>query len=296
MLLIALLGAYAASGECAARNAGNASGRSPMGTTLQCAARNAGNASGRSPMGTTPQCAARNGVNASGRSPMGTTLQSAARASAPEHRMPAESPRAARIGIPEGSRPARSFQYGVEQTLVFSVFQRHEQTRVSYAMPFSVLPAGLESPSQTEVAFVAMSAAGGSRSADFKTPVASARIVSRSALAAQLVAEVNAERAQRGLTRLSEDSDLTAAARIRAREIASVFSHTRPDGSSCFTVSEKAYGENIARGHGSVDRVMAAWMSSAGHRANILRASYGSIGVCCLQIDGVYCWVQLFGK
>lgn len=256
MLLIALLGAYAASGECAARNAGNASGCSPM----------------------------------------GAAPQSAARASAPEHRMPAESPRAARNGIPEGSRPARCFQHGAEQTSVFSAFRRQEQTEVSYVLPFSALPAGSESPLQTEVAFVAMSASGGSRSADFKTPVASARIVSRSALAAQLVAEVNAERAQRGLTRLSEDSDLSAAARIRAREIASVFSHTRPDGSSCFTVSEKAYGENIARGHGSVDRVMAAWMSSAGHRANILRASYGSIGVCCLQIDGVYCWVQLFGK
>ena len=117
-----------------------------------------------------------------------------------------------------------------------------------------------------------------------------------SALAAQLVAEVNAERAQRGLTLLSEDSDLTAAACTRAREIASVFSHTRPDGSSCFTVSEKAYGENIAKGYGTVDKVMAAWISSEGHRANILRASYGSIGVCCLQIDGVYYWVQLFGK
>ena len=101
---------------------------------------------------------------------------------------------------------------------------------------------------------------------------------------------------QRGLTRLSEDSDLSAAACTRAREIASVFSHTRPDGSSCFTVSEKAYGENIAKGYGTVDKVMAAWISSEGHRANILRASYGSIGVCCLQIDGVYYWVQLFGK
>lgn len=239
MLLIALLGAYAASGECAARNAGNASGHSPMGTAPQSAAR---------------------------------------------------------IGIPEGRRPARRFQHGAEQTSVFSVFRRQEQTKVSYAMPFSALPASSESPLQTEVAFVAMSASGGSRSADFKTPVASVRIVSRSALAAQVIAEVNAERAQRGLTLLSEDSDLTAAACIRAREIASVFSHTRPDGSSCFTVSEKAYGENIAKGYGTVDKVMAAWMSSEGHRANILRASYGSIGVCCLQIDGVYYWVQFFGK
>ena len=119
---------------------------------------------------------------------------------------------------------------------------------------------------------------------------------SQSGMAAQVIAEVNAERAQRGLTLLSEDSDLTAAACTRAREITSVFSHTRPDGSSCFTVSEKAYGENIAKGYSTVDKVMAAWMSSEGHRANILRASYGSIGVCCLQIDGVYYWVQLFGK
>lgn len=119
---------------------------------------------------------------------------------------------------------------------------------------------------------------------------------SQSGMAAQVIAEVNAERAQRGLTLLSEDSNLTAAACTRAREIASVFSHTRPDGSSCFTVSEKAYGENIAKGYSTVDKIMAAWMSSEGHRANILRASYGSIGVCCLQIDGVYYWVQLFGK
>lgn len=128
------------------------------------------------------------------------------------------------------------------------------------------------------------------------TPTATVPSASQSGLAAQVIAEVNAERAQRGLTLLSEDSDLTAAACIRAREIASVFSHTRPDGSSCFTVSEKAYGENIAKGYGTVDKVMAAWMSSEGHRANILRASYGSIGVCCLQIGGVYYWVQLFGK
>lgn len=128
------------------------------------------------------------------------------------------------------------------------------------------------------------------------TPTATAPSASQSGLAAQVIAEVNAERTQRGLTLLSEDSGLTAAACIRAREIASVFSHTRPDGSPCFTVSEKAYGENIAKGYGTVDKVMAAWMSSEGHRANILRASYGSIGVCCLQIDGVYYWVQLFGK
>ena len=127
-------------------------------------------------------------------------------------------------------------------------------------------------------------------------PASQPTAVEQSGMAAQVIAETNAERARYGLKALTVDADLTAAARIRAGEIASLFSHTRPDGSSCFTVSSKAYGENIARGYTYPAKVMGAWMSSEGHRANILRASYGSIGVACVQVNGVYCWVQLFGK
>ena len=176
----------------------------------------------------------------------------------------------ARIGSFETSCVTLNITRGAEQTPVVSAAPTAIPTRVVSAVPTAA-------PTATPRPTAAPSA-------------------SQSSMAAQVIAEVNAERAQRSLTLLSEDSDLTAAACIRAREIASVFSHTRPDGSSCFTVSEKAYGENIAKGYGTVDKVMAAWMSSEGHRANILRASYGSIGVCCLQIDGVYYWVQLFGK
>ncbi|MCI5546981.1 MAG: CAP domain-containing protein [Clostridiales bacterium] len=176
----------------------------------------------------------------------------------------------ARIGSRKTSCVTLNITRGAEQTPVVSAAPTAIPTRVVSAVPTAA-------PTATPRPTAAPSA-------------------SQSGMAAQVVAEVNAERAQRSLTLLSEDSDLTAAACIRAREIASVFSHTRPDGSSCFTVSEKAYGENIAKGYGTVDKVMAAWMSSEGHRANILRASYGSIGVCCLQIDGVYYWVQLFGK
>ena len=74
------------------------------------------------------------------------------------------------------------------------------------------------------------------------------------------------------------------------------FSHTRPDGTAWRTVSSAAYGENIAMGQRTADKVMAAWMTSSGHRANILRASYGSIGVCAVVSGGVTYWVQLFGK
>ena len=114
--------------------------------------------------------------------------------------------------------------------------------------------------------------------------------------ARSVVDQVNRERTARGLSALRVDPALTAAAQIRAQEIVERFSHTRPDGTRWSTVSSVAYGENIARGQKTADKVMAAWMSSGGHRANILRANYGSIGVACVKSGNVYYWVQLFGK
>lgn len=111
-----------------------------------------------------------------------------------------------------------------------------------------------------------------------------------------IVYETNVERARQGLSTLRVDAELTAAARIRAEEISRSFSHTRPDGTRWITVSSAALGENIARGQKTPDKAIAAWMTSEGHRANILRASYGSIGVACVYANGVYHWVQLFGR
>ena len=115
-------------------------------------------------------------------------------------------------------------------------------------------------------------------------------------LAAQVIDQVNAERAKQGLKPLVRSDALTRAATVRAGEIVLQFSHTRPDGTSWSTVSSSAYGENIAKGQRTADKVMAAWMTSSGHRANILRESYGSIGVCAYVHGGVVYWVQLFGK
>ena len=115
-------------------------------------------------------------------------------------------------------------------------------------------------------------------------------------LAAQVAEQVNAERAKVGLGALRVDRELTRAAQVRAREIAQTFSHTRPDGTSWATVSASAYGENIAMGQKTADKVMAAWMTSQGHRENILRPGFASIGVCAYISGGVTYWVQLFGK
>jgi uncharacterized protein YkwD len=118
----------------------------------------------------------------------------------------------------------------------------------------------------------------------------------RTSLAEEVVRQVNMERARRGLGALRVSAELSRAARIRANEITRRFSHTRPDGTAWRTVSSAAYGENIAMGQRTADKVMAAWMTSSGHRANILRSSYGSIGVCAVISGGVTYWVQLFGK
>ena len=87
----------------------------------------------------------------------------------------------------------------------------------------------------------------------------------------------------------------------RAQEIAQSFSHTRPDGSSCFTILEefgvsyRAAGENIAMGQRTPEEVMDGWMNSSGHRANILNGTFTSIGV-GYYVDGAGAahWVQIF--
>ena len=118
----------------------------------------------------------------------------------------------------------------------------------------------------------------------------------RSDLAALVIADVNRERSKQGLAALRVDAELNRAAMVRARELTRLFSHTRPDGSSWSTVSASVYAENIARGQRTAYRVMAAWLSSAGHRGNILKPGYGSIGVCAYIDGGITYWVQLFGK
>lgn len=120
--------------------------------------------------------------------------------------------------------------------------------------------------------------------------------------AAEAVASlVNAARQDAGLSELELDADLCAAAQARAQEIAQSFSHTRPDGSSCFTILEefgisyRAAGENIAMGQRTPEEVMDGWMNSSGHRANILNGTFTSIGV-GYYVDGAGAahWVQIF--
>lgn len=104
---------------------------------------------------------------------------------------------------------------------------------------------------------------------------------------------VNNERAAQGLSPLTMDKGLMDAAQVRAYEIVSQFSHTRPDGTSCFTVLPADYkygslGENIAAGQRSAADVMNSWMNSEGHRANILNGGFQSIGIACVYVYSLF--------
>jgi len=122
----------------------------------------------------------------------------------------------------------------------------------------------------------------------------------RTAYENEVVTLVNAERARYGLQALSADSGALDAAHIRAKEITKSFSHTRPDGRSCFTaaadlgVSYRAAGENIAYGYRTPAQVVSGWMNSEGHRKNILSSSFTKIGVGCYEYNGVLYWSQFF--
>lgn len=106
---------------------------------------------------------------------------------------------------------------------------------------------------------------------------------------------VNEERSKQGLSAISMDEELLDAAFQRAAEFVVSFSHARPSGDSCFTVSGKAYAENVAMGQWDAASAMASWMNSSGHRANILGESWESIGVGAFRQGGTIYWVQLFG-
>lgn len=105
-----------------------------------------------------------------------------------------------------------------------------------------------------------------------------------------------------GVSSLTLDSSLVEAASIRAKELSDSFSHTRPNGSSCFTalselgISYGTAGENIAAGYSSSQSVMEGWRSSSGHYQNIISSKFKKIGIGVNIINNQYYWVQIFSN
>ena len=116
----------------------------------------------------------------------------------------------------------------------------------------------------------------------------------------EVVRLVNAERAKHGLAALTEDWELSRVARYKSQDMHDnrYFAHNSPTYGTpfrmlrAFGLSYRTAGENIAMGYAAPAAVVAGWMNSEGHRANILSSAYTKIGVGYVA-DGHY-WTQQF--
>ncbi len=102
--------------------------------------------------------------------------------------------------------------------------------------------------------------------------------------AASLVALTNEQRLAGGLAALATSGCAASQAVERATLLAAEgrFEHD-PLGPVLGACGGRTVGENLALGHRTPADMTAGWMGSAGHRANILRVSYTSIGVGCVE-------------
>lgn len=115
---------------------------------------------------------------------------------------------------------------------------------------------------------------------------------------------VNKIRIKNNLKKLAWGDTCDDAADIRASETMQLYAHTRPDGSSWSTVcpapdSGGVSGENLAIGNAAVSpaTVVALWMGSETHRANILNPDYTKLAVgFVFDINSTYKthWSQFF--
>jgi uncharacterized protein YkwD len=102
---------------------------------------------------------------------------------------------------------------------------------------------------------------------------------------ASLLRAVNETRAAYGLRPVRLDLQLGQAARSHTRDmlVKNYFSHGDFHGRMvAFKVRGRIAGENLAWGSGSyaeAKTIVAEWLASPGHRANLLRAAYTRIGI-----------------
>jgi uncharacterized protein YkwD len=117
----------------------------------------------------------------------------------------------------------------------------------------------------------------------------------------QVLSLVNQERLAAGCLPLAADAQLAAVARAHSADMRDrgFFDHVSPDGLDPFDRTDRAgvsaLAENIARGQPDASTVMASWMDSPGHRANILDCRLTRLGVGMADGAGGPWWTQLFG-
>jgi uncharacterized protein YkwD len=120
----------------------------------------------------------------------------------------------------------------------------------------------------------------------------------------QVLATTNTQRTAAGCKALAWNSKLAAAARAHSQDMAAknYFDHNSLDGTTpaqrvtAAGYTYRQFAENIAAGQATPTVVMATWMNSAGHKANILNCALTELGV-GFATGGTYgtYWTQDFG-
>lgn len=121
-------------------------------------------------------------------------------------------------------------------------------------------------------------------------------------VAKEIMRLINVERRNAGISQLQYLTDLDTSCQLRAQEASQLWSHTRPNGSGWETVldelglSYQSKGENLFASN-ILDAAVAVegWMSSPGHRENILRPEFQAAAVGIVRgSDGDYYICQHF--
>ena len=180
-------------------------------------------------------------------------------------------------------------------------------------MPASPVPLRLLRP--TSLAVVAAAAAAALATAPAPAPATSlvgdctpdaSWKPARTDLADAVIKLVNAHRAALGLRQLAVSPTLTRSAVWKARHMATYryMAHDDPAPPVARSVGERiaacgysgAWGENIAEGYPTAASVVAGWLGSPGHKANIENPSYSVTGSgAAIATGGITLWAQDFG-
>lgn len=124
----------------------------------------------------------------------------------------------------------------------------------------------------------------------------------------EIIRLINLERAKKGLAAVTSNEKLNQAARAKGESMfaQNYWAHVAPDGTQPWQfISESGYayqsaGENLARDFSDEKKLMAGWLNSPTHKANILNGNFSETGVAILdgEIDGepVLLVVSLFAQ
>ncbi len=119
--------------------------------------------------------------------------------------------------------------------------------------------------------------------------------------AERVCALINQQRASVGEAVLIRDDRLMVTSSVRAAELTTLFSHTRPNGQLWWTVEndlnyyDLCYGEIVAYGQHSADEVVYDWITSPSHLRTMDSKEFTRIGAAIAEnSNGVLYWAVMF--